>query len=333
MKIKSLKLSAFLVFAIASYSNAQQRDATVTERQTQPPVEVTSKPSTENTKIDSSDAGAQRPIFQKTQKISAFGGLDSRYFHRNNPLSSADTLSFIETAMWINTAYLGASFEPIEIEDAVITPYAGVSYTSTEYLESGLDTLGFYSTSAYVLLMTQHSSGWMLRSGISYAMDKSESTEEETYMEFYPNVGAMKIYSISDSTIGIIDFSGGYHKSQSDPNPFGPGTSTGELDNFDITASYSLRIMYGNLIISPRYGLSYKNYTKGNVSVNNGREEFIHSANLKFDYPINENLNISLFGAYSQRESSGGQLQDAGIIDYDFHSTDAGVSIGLNTTF
>ena len=67
--------------------------------------------------------------------------------------------------------------------------------------------------------------------------------------------------------------------------------------------------------------------------MNNGRKEFIHAANLKLDYPINDNLNVSLFGAYSQRESSGGQLQDAGIIDYDFHSTDAGVSIGLNTTF
>ena len=333
MKILSFKSLALLVVVLASTLSAQQRDATVTNRQTQPPETVTNNATAQNTEIESSDAGAQRPIFQKTQSISAFGGLDSRYLYRNNPLSSSETLSFIETAMWINTAYLGASFEPIEIEDAVITPYAGLSYTSTEYLESGLDTLGFHSTSAYVLLMTQHSSGWMLRSGLSYAMDKSESSKEETYIEFYPNVGAMKIHSISDSTIGIIDFSGGYHKSKSDPNPFGPGTSIGELDNYDITASYSVRIMYGKLVISPRYGISYKNYTEGAVSVNNGRKEFIHAANLKLDYPINDNLNVSLFGAYSQRESSGGQLQDAGIIDYDFHSTDAGVSIGLNTTF
>jgi hypothetical protein len=331
--MKSLQLSAILTASLLSALNAQKRDATVTERQNQPPESVTNNTSTPKTEIESSDAGAQRPIFQKTENISAFGGLDSRYLYRNNPLSSSETLSFIETAMWINTAYLGASFEPIEIEDAVITPYAGASYTSTEYLESGLDSLGFYSTSAYVLLMTQHSSGWILRTGLSYAMDKSESTEEETYMEFYPNIGAMKIHSISESTIGIIDFSGGYHKSESDPNPFGPGTSVGELDNYDITASYSLRITYGKLIISPRYGISYKNYSKGATSVNNGREEFIHAANLKFDYSLNENLNISLFSAYSQRESSGGQLQDAGIIDYDFHSTDAGVSIGLNTTF
>ena len=57
----------------------------------------------------------------------------------------------------------------------------------------------------------------------------------ETYAEFYPNIGAMKIYTISDSTIGIFDISGGYHISQSDPNPFGPGTSRPELDNLDLT--------------------------------------------------------------------------------------------------
>ena len=334
MKTKLFKLLTFFSAGVISFLNAQpQRDATVTDRPTQPPSSVTNNSGDQNTNIESSDSGAQRPIFLKTENITAFGGLDSRYLYRNNPLSSSESLSFIETAMWINTAYLGASFEPIEIDDAVITPYTGISYTSTEYLVSGLDALAFYSTSAYALLMTQHSSGWMLRCGISYAMDKSESTEEETYAEFYPNIGAMKIYTISDSTIGIFDISGGYHISQSDPNPFGPGTSRSELDNLDLTLSYGHRIMYDNLVISPRYGISYKNYTKGATSINNGREEFIHSATLNFDYAISENFNVTLFGSYSQRQSSGGQLQDAGIIDYDFYSTDAGISLGLNTTF
>ena len=92
--------------------------------------------------------------------------------------------------------------------------------------------------------------------------------------------------------------------------------------------------MYDNLIISPRYGISYKNYTKGATSINNGREEFAAIQQpLNYDYTISENFNVTLFGSYSQRQSSGGQLQDAGIIDYDFYSTDAGISLALNTTF
>ena len=63
-----------------SFLNAQpQRDATVTDRPTQPPSSVTNNSGDQNTNIESSDSGAQRPIFLKTENITAFGGLDSRY--------------------------------------------------------------------------------------------------------------------------------------------------------------------------------------------------------------------------------------------------------------
>ena len=32
------------------------------------------------------DAGAQRPIFLKTENISAFGGVDSKIYYDDNPL-------------------------------------------------------------------------------------------------------------------------------------------------------------------------------------------------------------------------------------------------------
>ncbi len=44
-------------------------------------------------------------------------------------------------AVWSNTAHLGAGLGQIELKDAVITPYVGVSYTKTEFLASNLDWL------------------------------------------------------------------------------------------------------------------------------------------------------------------------------------------------
>ena len=331
MNMKYKKYLAVIAI-LPTLLSAQERDATVTERPTAPPSSITT-PNGDNTKVDSSDAGAQRPIFMKTENISVFGGGESKYLYRNNPLSSADKLSFVETAMFINTVFAGASLEPVEVEDAVVTPYAGTSYTTTQYMESGLDALDFHSTSAYVMLMAQHSNGWAYRIGVSYAMDKSQTSKEETYKEFYPNIGAMKIHGINDQVIGIIDISGGLHKSESAPNPFGPVTSTGELDNVDVTAAYGLRYVYDNFIFSPRYSLTYKDYTKGSESVNDGRNEFIQSITLKIDYPITENIKASLFGGYAKRDSSGGQLQDAGVIDYDFDSADGGIALGLYMTF
>lgn len=307
-------------------------DPTITDRPLAPPTSITS-PSGDNTKVDSSDAGAQRPIFMKTENISVFGGAESKYLYRNNPLSSADKLSRVETAMFINTVFAGASFEPVEAEDAVITPYVGTSYTMTSYEEGGLGALDYKSTSAYAMLLAQHANGWAYRIGISYAMDKSKANKNETYKEFYPNIGAMKMYSLSDQLIGILDLSGGLHMSDSVPNMFGPFSSTGELDNLDATASYGLRYVYENFVFSPRYSLTYKDYTEGSESVNNGRNDLIQSVSLKIDYPINQNVKASLFGGYSSRNSSGGVLQDAGVMDYDFESADGGISLGLYVTF
>jgi hypothetical protein len=304
-------------------------DATVTDRSNQPPAAVTTEGS-ETANVDASDAGAQRPIFLKTQNITPFAGLDSKYLYRNNPLSSSDKLAFIDTALWMNTAYAGASFNSLEIiDDAVITPYIGASYTSTEYLESGLDGLDFTSTSAYVMLLAQHSSGWTLRAGVSYAMDKSQASKEETYKELYPYIGAMKSHSLSDSVVGIFDISGGQHRADTDSFDSSYSGSK-ELENIDVTAAYSLLYIFNKIVVSPRYGITYKRYFYG---PNDNREDLLHSVNLKIEYIVNENLNVSLFGGYSNRDSRGGTYQDAGTLSYDFESADGGLALGLNATF
>ena len=309
-------------------------DPTITDRALAPPSSITT-PNGDNTNVDSSDAGAQRPIFMKTENISVFGGAESKYLYRNNPLSSADKLSRVETAMFINTLFAGASFEPVETEDAVITPYVGTSYTTTAYEKSGLDALDYKSTSAYAMLLAQHANGWAYRIGISYAMDKSKALKDETYMEFYPNIGAMKMHALSDQLIGIFDISGGLHMSKSNTHMFNTSTSlpTDELDNADLNVAYGLRYVYENFVITPRASITYKDYVDSSDSINNGRSDLLHSLTLKVDYPITQNVKASLFGGYSSRDSSGGVLQDAGVMDYDFESTDGGISLGLYVTF
>ena len=287
------------------------------------------QPQTGTANVDSSDAGAQRPIFMKTENISVFGEI-SKYLYRNNPLSSADKLSRVETAMFINTVFAGASFEPVETEDSV-TPYVGTSYTAASYEEGGLSGLDYHSTSAYAMLLAQHSNGWAYRIGVSYAMDKTKANKNETYKEFYPNIGAMKMHALNDQVLGIFDLSGGFHMSDSDPNPFGPLT-TDELDNLDATtASYRLRYVYENFVFSPRYSLTYKDYTEGSQSVNNGRNDLIQSVSLKIDYPINQKASKPVCSVDIPAETRVAEfLQDASVIDYDFESADGGISLGLS---
>ncbi len=78
--------------------------------------------------------------------------------------------------------------------------------------------------------------------------------------------------------------------------------------------------------MSPRYGVVYKRYFYG---PNEDREDFLQTVNLKIDYIVNENLNVSLFGGYSNRDSRSGNSN----VNYDFNSADGGIALGLNTTF
>ena len=66
--------------AIAPFIANAQVDSTTVERKNQPPSSVTSGEGSE-TNVDASDAGSQRPIFLKTENISAFGGFDSKIYY------------------------------------------------------------------------------------------------------------------------------------------------------------------------------------------------------------------------------------------------------------
>ena len=95
------------------------------------------------------------------------------------------------------------------------------------------------------------------------------------------------------------------------------------MDNFDATISYGLQYVFQNFIISPRYALTYKSFSDGS---NDGREDLIHSLSLKVDYPINDDLNVGVFGSFSKRDTDG-------VYSTDYESMDGGVALGLNTTF
>jgi len=325
MKNNIIKLAA-IIAAAPSIIFAQQKevDSTTIERNNQPPSSVTSTDGN-NANVDTTDAGAQRPIFLKTENISAFGGIDSKIYYDDNPMRSGTVLSNHKDAIWTNTAYLGAGLGQIEITDAVITPYIGFSLTNTQYLAAGLDALDYQSTSAYVMANVQHSNGWSYRAGVSYGSDYNDASKRETYSEFYPSVGAMKTYSHNEDLLGIFNLSVGYHESKSE-NALNSSRED-DLDNFDVIASYGLQYVYQNLIISPTYSAVFKSYSEDSPSHNDGREDLIHSLNLRIDYPVNEFARISLFGGYSKRDTK------SSFADYDFVSGTCGLSLGLNTTF
>jgi hypothetical protein len=331
MKNKNNYLMALI--AIMPSITFAQVDSTTLERSNQPPSSVTSGNGS-SANVDASDTGAQRPIFLKTENITAFAGLDSKIYYDDNPLSANNELSKFKDAVWSNTAYFGAGFGQIELTDAVITPYAGASWTTTEYLASGLDFIDYTSNNIYVMANIQHSNGWSYRAGVSYSSDSNQKDKIETYSEFYPYIGALKTYSHSEDMLGIFNISMGFHDTDSDPFPYTYSNVTNKssrssLNNFDIIASYGIQYIYNNFIISPVYTATFKSYNEsGTFHEVQGREDLIHYLNVSIDYPVNENIKLSLFGGLSKRDT-----KNSGIEKHDFEKGMAGLSLGLNTTF
>jgi len=230
--------------------------------------------------------------------------------------------------MWTNTFYAGSGLGVFDYSDSVVTPYIGGSWTTNEYVESEIDGFNYNSTGAYALLLFQYGNGWSARAGISYANDRSTEKDTEDYKEFHPNIGIMKSYSINDSATAIFDATIGRHLSESFViEGLTSGTKTAsekELSNTEYAASYAVNYNWNDLLITPKYRISYKDYDKG---LNDGRSDLSHDISLKAAYQITEAFKLSVFYSYSSRSSDGTS------ISYDYKSFDTGAGLGLSARF
>ena len=301
-----------------------------TDRPSVPSLATGAQSGNENTSAEatSSDTGAQRPIQLKKKGVSSYFGYDSKYFYRSNPLATDGPLKQQATGMWTNTFFAGAGLGVFDAENSVITPYIGASWTINDYIEGGLDKFNYNSTGAYALLLAQFGNGWSVRAGVSYSSDSSSENDTEDYKEYHPNIGVLKSYSVNESTTAIFDASIGMHSAESFViTGLTDGSKTAsekELSNIEYAASYALNYNVWNLVVTPKYRISYRAYDEG---LNDGRDDLSHDASLKIDYPIADSLKLSFFYSYSKRNSDGTTL------NYDYKSYDAGFGLGLNARF
>ncbi len=324
--LKTINCTISTIFSLlfAQFGFSQERNLEATERAVvpanlgQPGNEAAA--TGEAAGVAASDAGAQRPVKLKKRGVSTFFGYSSKYFYRSNPLMSGSELTNQKTAMWTNTFYAGTGLGVIESDSAVITPYAGASWTINDYIEGGLDQLNYNSTGAYAMLLAQYGSGWSSRTGISYASDSSTENDTEDYKEYYPNIGLMKAYSLSESVLGIFDASVGRHITDTQ-SLFG---NDSELDNWEIAGSYGLNWNASpKLSFAPQYRLSYKIYDEG---INEDRDDLTNTFSLRIAYKLASSVSLDLSSSYTDRSTSG----RSGL---DFKNLDAGGGLSLNARF
>ena len=188
--------------------------------------------------------------------------------------------------------------------------------------------------------MIRHESGWSFRTGTSYASVRLTEKDTETYREFYPNIGAMNTFFVYADTLAVVDVSGGFHITDSDPvsrsqvgNKLG---SRKELDNWDLAFSITLLRDFYDFTVSPSYRLAMAGFTynsPNNITYNVGkatmedRFRLDHNFAIKIEYTVMEELKIALNTSYTNSNSSNTSS------DFDNKSYNLGAHIGINLSF
>ena len=285
-----------------------------------------------STDITGSTTGMQRPIFLKSGFLSYFANIDNSLSRTSNPYqdeTKAD-IEFGHDFVWSKTFSGGILTNPIDANIAMLTFVGGGSWTKSDHLIEAYESMNTYTTSAYLLCMIQHESGWNYRIGSSYAMVKDPRTTTESFSEFYPNIGATKTFDLPYDLLGFFDIGGGKHLTTSDG--FDEDMSTGE--NWDFTVTLGLKYQVFDMLISPSYRYTKTIYTTENdiadpfPNSNRGRIDRKNTLSLKVDYPLFENINLSANYSFDQVERVNAA---ANATDYDNWS--AGANLGLSLNF
>ncbi len=272
-----------------------------------------------------SDSGAQRPLRMKKTGASTYFGYQSKYFYRSNPTMSPGELSQLRSAMWTNTFYAGLGLGAHDISDSVVTPYFGASWTINDFL-GDLDNLNYNTTGAYGMLMAQYANGWSSRLGVNYFADVETESDQQTYAEYNPNIGLMKVHSLGGGTLAILDLSAGYHSTDSDATVTATGASISDaLDSWEIAGKLGLNKRFGPVKATPSYRVSYKKYSNGD---NDGRSDVTQNIGIDFDWSVGKGVSITLGTNYSNRSSTGGHSNK-----FDFKNLDGGGGLSINARF
>ena len=184
MKSFPLSLSSILLATTAfaqtpKISDTQSRlDAT--DRSVPSPIGNSKVGSSSGSDVSSSDTGAQRPLSLSESGISGSFGYDSKLAYKENPLGAPGELSQQADLVWENSFYGTAKLGVYELDSSVMTPYVGAKWSLTDFMYKdenavGINDLSIFNhntTSAYLLLLFQHESGWSFRGGVIYANDR-----------------------------------------------------------------------------------------------------------------------------------------------------------------
>jgi len=247
---------------------------------------------------ENEDVGPQR-ILRLNPRPKRFDvTLDSQVFYTDNAnfaLSPDNIGSFV----FVNTFQAAFTPPPVTWGPGNFAPAIGLASQWYNYGKPSMQAFDFEAQTLFV--NGKYSLGlWQIGLGASYNRLVDQSSYDETYREFLPNLGVQRIVPLCQKLFLVLGDQVAYHFSQ---EPLLPGSRADINNRFDNTVNVSLNWQVaGRVIVQPFYRFQYSFYPY-NTAQTGGRNDFFHGAGLTVAWYATSQVTCRAFFNYNLKRT------------------------------
>jgi predicted porin len=247
---------------------------------------------------ENEDVGPQRILRLKPRPTYFDVVLDSQVFFSDNA-NYAQAPASISSPVFVNTVQ--AAFAPASVQLGQGKAAAAIGFAAQwyNYGDNRLQTLDFNAQTLFI-------SGkytldkWQFGVGVNLTRLVNQANYDETYREFMPNFGVMRVLPLNDRMFFSVGDLVDYHLTEV---PSVLGSRTDINDRFDNIASLTFTWqLTSHLIVQPYYRFQYS-YYQHNTLATSDRNDCLQSFGFTAAYYFNKNISARVFWNYSRKQS------------------------------
>lgn len=243
---------------------------------------------------ENADVGPQR-ILRRTPRNLYFDVLlDSQIFSTDNANYGSQQLA-VSSVVFVNTAQVALTPPVVQLGDGKAAVAIGFvsqwyNYGNASWLDFNAETV--FASGKYTL------GNWQIGLGANLTRLVDQGGYSETYREFMPNLGILRIIPINDRMFFALGDLVDYHLTEV------PGPHRDANDRLDDIASITFTWQATHhLLIQPYYRFQYT-YYQHNTADTTDRSDCLQSFGVTAAYYFNANVSLRAFFNYNRRQSS-----------------------------
>jgi hypothetical protein len=252
---------------------------------------------------ENADVGPQR-ILKVTPSRTWFEVyLDSQAFFTGNALLTQHGAQ--SAGVFVNTAQFAVvPVPPLDLGAGKLTPLAGFRSQWYNYSLNTPPNLDFDAQTAFVAAKYRFDEKWELDGELDYTRLLGQSSYNEFYREWVPNLTVQRLFPLEDNLLASISWQSAYHFTDVPPIAFSvtPTDANNRLDNI-LTFSLSYQPA-PKFIIQPYYSVGYTYYPRDPFSATStSRNDLMNSLGLSVAYYFSPKVAIRTFISADDRAS------------------------------